>query len=84
MYRFSKGKLKKKLETFVERIVTAKLHEEFSTRLQIHKQMEEFENAPHQSFGPGKTLPGAAPLCLFSVKSRKTVKKNEPHRCFSI
>jgi SAM-dependent methyltransferase len=46
MYRFLKGKLKKKLESFVERIVTEKLDEEFDTRLQIHKQMEEFENAP--------------------------------------
>ncbi len=46
MYRFLKGKLKKKLESFVERIVAAKLDEEFDTRLQIHKQMEEFENAP--------------------------------------
>ncbi len=46
MYRFLKGKLKKKLETFVEGIVTAKLDKEFDTRLQIHKQMEEFENTP--------------------------------------
>ena len=46
MYRFLKRKLKKKLESFVERIVTTKLDEEFETRLQIHKQMEEFKNAP--------------------------------------
>lgn len=46
MYRFLKGKLKKRLESFVERIVAEKLDEEFDTRLQIHKQMEEFENAP--------------------------------------
>jgi hypothetical protein len=46
MYRFLKGKLKKKLESFVERIVAAKLDEEFDTRLHIYKQVEEFENAP--------------------------------------
>jgi SAM-dependent methyltransferase len=46
MYKFLKGKIKKKLETFVEGIVTAKLDEEFDSRLQIHKQMEEFKNAP--------------------------------------
>ena len=46
MYKFLKGKIKKKLETFVEGIVTAKLDREFDTRLQIHKQMEEFKNTP--------------------------------------